>query len=241
MNEEDRIRLEISKWENAITKPPGLLERTSKTFSTKINSLLPQKVHDTITTTVRAIIQTTLFGAKLTPQRAISTLPLVEADAEAREVLSLYQKIATAEGAGTGAGGIMLSAVDFPALIAIKMKFLFELCHVYGFHTKHFPERIFILHLFQLTFSSPEQRVHLLRIIKQWDIEKEKWSSDTDYYAKMDWETFQKEYRDSIDFRKLLQMLPGIGAVAGAWANYNILEDLGETAMNAYRIRRLSE
>ncbi|MNH47586.1 EcsC protein family protein [compost metagenome] len=57
----------------------------------------------------------------------------------------------------------------------------------------------------------------------------------------MDWETFQKEYRDAIDFRKMLQMVPGIGAVAGAWANYSILEELGETAMNAYRLRRLNE
>jgi hypothetical protein len=48
------------------------------------------------------------------------------------------------------------------------------------------------------------------------------------------------EYRDAIDFRKILQMVPGIGAVAGAWANYSIMDELGEVAMNAYRIRRLS-
>ncbi|MNJ05640.1 EcsC protein family protein [compost metagenome] len=48
------------------------------------------------------------------------------------------------------------------------------------------------------------------------------------------------EYRDAIDFRKMLQMVPGIGAVAGAWANYSILGDLREIAANAYRLRRLN-
>lgn len=51
----------------------------------------------------------------------------------------------------------------------------------------------------------------------------------------------QKEYLDAIDFRKMLQMVPGIGAVAGPWANYTIFEELRESAMNAYRIRRLNE
>jgi len=36
-------------------------------------------------------------------------------------------------------------------------------------------------------------------------------------------------------------MLPGIGAIAGAWANYTILEELRESAMNAYRLRRLHD
>jgi uncharacterized protein (DUF697 family) len=96
----------------------------------------------------------------------------------------------------------LLNAVDFPALIAIKMKFLFELAHIYGYSTKEFSERI---------------------------------------YKNLDWETFQKEYRDAIDFRKMLQMVPGIGAVAGAWANYSIVEELGGAAINCYRMRRFSE
>jgi hypothetical protein len=53
----------------------------------------------------------------------------------------------------------------------------------------------------------------------------------------MEWREFQQEYRDYIDFAKMLQLLPGIGAVAGAYANYNLLDQLGETARNAYRLR----
>lgn len=240
MNYEDRVQFEISVWERKFTEKPGFLERTSKHLSTRINNLIPDKVHNTITATVKAIVRTTLFGAEYTPKREVQRLTtLEEADQQAKEAISLYQKIAVAEGAGTGAGGIMLSLVDFPALIAIKMKFLFELAHIYGYDTKAFSERIFILYIFQITFSSYDQRISLLPVIKNWEIEKLEWSSDTEYYRNLDWETFQKEYRDSIDFRKMLQMLPGIGAVAGAWANYGILEELGEAAMNMYRMRRL--
>ncbi|GIO99676.1 hypothetical protein J14TS5_47620 [Paenibacillus lautus] len=49
-------------------------------------------------------------------------------------------------------------------------------------------------------------------------IEKKQWLSDVEYSWNMDWETFQIEYRDAINFRKILQTAPEIGAIAGAWA-----------------------
>src|SRR5690606_29557420 len=131
---ENKIMEELHRWEQQFAKPPGVLERASKTLSTKINELIPERVHQTITSVVKAIVRTSLFGAEYTPQRPAQVFTsLEEADKLAKEVHGLYQKIAVAEGAGTGAGGIMFSAVDFPALIAIKMKFLFELAHVYGY------------------------------------------------------------------------------------------------------------
>ncbi|WP_256757693.1 EcsC family protein [Cohnella sp. WQ 127256] len=242
MNYEQKVRKEIVAWEQQLFKPPGWLEKTSKLIGNRINNLIPPKMHDIITATIKSIVRTALFGAEYTPKRAVQrTLNLELNDQEAKRLFSLYQKIAVAEGAGTGAGGIILNVVDFPALIAIKMKFLFELAHNYGYDTKHFSERVFILKVFQMTFSGPEQRAKLLNSIKSWDSDKELWSSDTEYSKNMNWETFQKEYRDAIDFRKMLQMVPGIGAVAGAWANYSILEELGQAATNAYRLRRLNE
>lgn len=242
MNYEQKVHGEIADWEEKMYKPPGWLEKTSKTIGGRINQIIPPKVQNIVTTTIRSIVRTALFGAEYTPKRSVQILPELEtADTEAKELFALYQKIAVAEGAGTGAGGFMLGMVDFPALIAIKMKFLFELAHVYGYDTKHFSERVFILKVFQMTFSGPENRAKLLSSIKNWHIEKERWLSDAEYARNMDWETFQIEYRDAIDFRKMLQMMPGIGAFAGAWANYTILEELREFAMNAYRLRRLHD
>jgi uncharacterized protein (DUF697 family) len=242
MNYEDIVREDIALWENGLYRAPGFLEKASKKVGDKINSYMPDKVQNTITATVKAIVRTTLFGAEYTPKREVQhALTLKQADDQAREVISLYQKIATAEGAGTGAGGILFSAVDFPALIAIKMKLLFELAHVYGYSIKTFSERIFILTLFQLTYSEMNKRRVILNTIHNWKSEKQQWASDIEYYKNMDWESFQREYRDAIDFRKILQMIPGIGAVAGAWANHSIVEELGKFAMNGYRIRRLGD
>ncbi|QGQ98887.1 EcsC family protein [Paenibacillus psychroresistens] len=242
MSYENIIKQQIINWIPVFLKPPGFFEKTSKKISTKINTWIPQKVHNAITAAVKAIVRTTLFGAEYTPKGKVQLgLTLEESDKKAHETLSLYQKIATAEGAGTGAGGILLNIVDFPALIAIKLKLLFELAHVYGYNTNEFSERIFILTVFQMAFTNPDQREQLLHTIQNWDEHKVKWISDKDYYQSFDWETFQKEYRDSIDFRKLLQMIPGIGAVAGALANYSIVEDLGEVSLHCYQIRRLAE
>ena len=52
-----------------------------------------------------------------------------------------------------------------------------------------------------------------------------------------DWRSFQQEYRDYIDLAKMAQLLPGIGAVVGVVVNYKLIKKLGDTAMNAYRMR----
>lgn len=124
----------------------------------------------------------------------------------------------------------MLGLVDFPLLLSIKMKFLFEAAAVYGFDTNEYEERLFILHVFQLAFSSEETRKETLSIIENWEEEKL-------LIADMDWRDFQQEYRDYIDLVKMFQLIPGFGAIVGAFANYNLLDQLGEAAMNSYRLR----
>ncbi len=52
-----------------------------------------------------------------------------------------------------------------------------------------------------------------------------------------DWRNFQQEYRDYIDLAKLLQLVPGIGAVVGAYVNHRLTGKLGKFAMQAYRMR----
>src|SRR5690625_616392 len=159
---------------------------------------------------------------------------LDERDDLLKEKLSSYRKTAVAEGAGTGAGGIFLGLADFPLLLSIKMKFLFEAAAVYGFDTNEYEERLFILHIFQLAFSNDQKRKETFHIIENWDEEKKT-------LVDMDWHVFQQEYRDYIDLVKMLQLIPGFGAIVGAYANYNLLDQLGETAMNAYRMRYIKK
>jgi hypothetical protein len=56
-----------------------------------------------------------------------------------------------------------------------------------------------------------------------------------------DWRKFQQEYRDYIDLAKLLQLVPGIGAVVGAYVNHTLTNKLGDTALQAYRMREFKK
>ena len=234
---EELIRAELDRWEKKLLQRPGLLERTSKIIQTKINDkIIPEKVHTVITATVKGLVKSVVFGLDFIPKSPpLYEGTLRECDEKALRLISKYKKIAAAEGAGTGAGGIVLSIADFPALIAIKMKFLFELAHIYGFSTKDYQERLFLLYVFQLAFSSQEKRPELFKIIQTW--QQKSWPTEDRYLQQIDWQQFQREYRDAIDFRKTLQFIPGLGAVMGAWANYGLVDDLGTVGMNCYRLR----
>lgn len=241
MYEQQMAKL-LNRWEKELTKPPGILEKTSRAVQMRVNQVIPEKVHTTITTAVKGIVQTALFSMDYIPKNEpLSFLSLAMRDHKAEELISFYKKLAAAEGAGAGAGGILLGIADFPILIGIKMKFLFELAHVYGHSTLDYRERLFILYVFQLAFSSQSKKYALYRTIAEW-AETAQTLPPADSYAQLiNWRQLQQEYRDTIDFRKMLQLVPGIGAFVGAWANYGLLEELGQTGMNCYRLRWLQE
>ncbi|WP_332090269.1 EcsC family protein [Paenibacillus sp. GYB003] len=240
MRYEDSVRAELADWERRLLKPPGFLERTSKSVQTKINEKIPAKVHNAITSAVKGIFHTVLFTLDFVPNGLPQAgLTLKERDEKAAALVNTYKKIAAAEGAGTGAGGIVLGLVDFPALIAIKMKCLFELAHLYGYSTHDYRERLFLLYVFQLAFSGRDHRAGVYRIVRDYDAFAGQYPAGEHALQSIDWEKLQQEYRDSIDFRKMLQLVPGIGAIVGAWANYGLLEELGEAAVNSFRLRLL--
>lgn len=234
MNEYDlKVAKEIALWKQKLSKRSTLLNRISKKAQTKINEVIPEKAHQIMTDSIKNLVKATLVGSNFTTRKSKHTdLSLQEMDENMKLKLETFRKTAMIEGASTGAGGILLGLADFPLLLSIKMKFLFEAAANYGFDTSKYEERVFLLYVFQLAFSSDSTRAKTLGIIDNWDQEKEKLSE-------MDWRQFQQEYRDYIDFVKMLQLVPGIGLVVGALANYRLLDQLGETAMNAYRLRLL--
>jgi uncharacterized protein (DUF697 family) len=230
-NYEQLVREQLFHWNKKMLQKSNFVSRLSKRAQTKVNEFLPEKVHKVMTESIKKVVQAALVGSDfLTPAKDVSSLSLSEKEKLVADKLKTYKRMAAVEGAGTGAGGIFLGLADFPLLLSIKMKFLFETATLYGFDVKKYEERLFILHVFQLAFSSDEHRQRIYHMIKYWDEEKEK-------LVDVDWRVFQQEYRDYIDLAKMLQLVPGIGAFVGAIANYHLLEHLGETAMNCYRLR----
>jgi hypothetical protein len=135
----------------------------------------------------------------------------------------------------TGAGGFWLGLADFPALLVLKFKLLFDLSAAYGHQAQQFEERLFILALFQLAFSGADHRAQVFAGLEGWDARPH--PADYDHF---DWRAFQQEYRDFIDLPKLAQMIPVVGAPIGAVVNWSLVQRLGETAVNGYRMRWLA-
>ena len=228
---------ELTSWQLKVQKKPSLVNRLAKNVQTRINNFIPEKVHKAITVTIQKMVEAVLFGAKYTsaPPRTEGSLQIREAHVRAR--IEFYRNTATAEGAITGAGGILLGLADFPLLIGIKLKMLFEIAALYGYDVRNYKERVYLLYIFQLAFSSQQGRNEVYNHIQNWQGYS---NSLPDDIAEFDWRAFQQEYRDYIDLAKMAQLIPVIGAAVGAVVNYKLINQLGETAMNCYRMRKIS-
>lgn len=231
---EQLILKELRAWQREMARKPSLLDRMAKGVQNKTNRLIPGKVHEILTAAIKNMIIAVLTGTEYITRGPERHLTLEQREKIVREKIVFYKRTASLEGAGTGAGGILLGLADFPLLLSIKMKFLFDTAGVYGFDVKDLRERLYILNLFQLAFSSRQNRVEVYARVLDWDgyLERHPLSLES-----VDWRVFQQEYRDYIDLVKLLQLVPGFGAVVGALANYKLLDELGHTAMNGYRLR----
>ena len=225
---------ELKAWQQEMMKNPSLFNRLSKRLQTKINSYIPEKIHRAITTAIKQMIRGVLFGARYTTKKTASIHSLAETEAEVQQLITTYKRTASVEGGLTGAGGILLGLADFPILLGIKLKMLFDIATLYGFDVRDYKERLYILHIFGLAFSSQERRQQVYGQMTDWDVQKEKLPDDIHQF---EWRNFQQEYRDYIDLAKMAQLIPGIGAVVGVVVNYKLIKNLGRTAMNAYRMR----
>ncbi len=232
---EKKVYREITAWQRDIMKKPSVFNSALSSVQGAGQKLVPTSIQNVITEGVKGLMSTIMFGSELiTTRRDINGFNLAEKDQLAEEKFRFYEKTAVVQGATFGAGGIVLGLADFPALMSIKVKFLYELAESYGYDTEDKRERLFMLYIFQLAFSAEKERQKIFEKICNWDRNIENFES-------LDWETFQKEYRNYIDFAKALQLLPIIGAPAGAIANYNLMGHLKTFAMNCYRTRYFIE
>lgn len=237
-NYETQIGYELQFWKFELNKKPSLLNKLATKVQRKVNSYIPTKVHQTITAVIKQMVKAVLVGSTYTTSSMPdSDLSLLHREALVKSKIESYSKTGAAEGGITGAGGFLMSMADFPILIAIKIKMLFEIAALYGFDVKDYRERLYILHIFQLAFSSKEGAQHIFRQMQDWEQKLIVLPTDAEQF---DWQTFQQEYRDYIDLAKLAQLLPVVGAAVGAVANYKLIQKLGKTAMNAYRMRILA-
>jgi hypothetical protein len=224
-----RARAELAAWRAVVLKPPSALQAAAKGLQNRITNLIPEKVHLAISKVIEQMTRGILVGSDFVTPPPRTGLLLAEREALVRKAIEGYRNVATVEGGVAGAGGFLLAAADFPALIAIKIKLLFEIAALYGHDGQAWRERLYILSIFQLAFSSPDHRR---------DVYEQMTGDDQPATVEdFDWRRFQQEYRDYIDLAKMAQLLPVVGAPIGAIVNFRLVEQLGATAINAYRLR----
>ena len=231
---ETQIQAELEIWKGKMRKPPSFTSQLAKRLQNRVNKAIPEKIHQAITTAIKQMTRAVFFGAGFTSRTPVKPESLEACDKRVMERIRFYRNTAAAEGALTGAGGILLGLADFPLWLTLKMKMLFEIAALYGHDTSRYQERVYMLHIFELCFSSPVHRARVFEIIANWDSHEKTLPPDI---RDFDWRSFQQEYRDYIDIAKLLQLIPGIGAAVGALVNHRLTMKLGQTAMNAYRLR----
>jgi hypothetical protein len=225
---------ELAAWQKKMLGRPSLLNNLSKKIQTKINNWIPEKVHKAITIAIKQMIRGVLLGAKYTTAEALTNSSLQVREEAVIKKIGQYKKTAAVEGGITGAGGLLLGLADFPILIGIKIKLLFDIAALYGFDVTDYKERVYLLHIFELAFSSDAHRKNIFLKMGNWEEKSKQLPKDINQF---DWRNFQQEYRDYIDLAKMAQLVPVIGAPVGLVVNYRLLKKLGETAMNAYRMR----
>jgi len=235
-NYQKNALVQLSAWQKKMIRGPSVFNKLSKKVQTKINTWIPEKIHVAITNTIKQMIRGVLFGAKYT-----TAAPLLDKSLELRETaiqerIKNYKNTAAIEGGITGAGGLLLGLADFPILIGIKIKLLFDIAALYGFDVDDYKERLYILHIFELAFSSQAHRKNVYGRMENWPAYSKTLPDDIE---KFDWRNFQQEYRDYIDLAKMAQLVPIIGAPVGIIVNYRLIQKLGIDAMNAYRMRLL--
>jgi len=230
------ITEEVTTWQQKMLKRPSFFNNLSKKVQTKINTWIPEKVHNAITVAIKQMIRGVLFGATHTTTTPLLNAGMQEREEAVQKKIDFYRKTAAVEGGITGAGGLLLGLADFPLLIGIKIKLLFDIAALYGFDVSNYKERVYLLHIFELSFSSDVHRKNVYLKMVNWQEKQKDLPEDIHQF---DWRNFQQEYRDYIDLAKMAQLVPVIGAPVGVIVNNRLIKKLGITAMNAYRMRLL--
>jgi hypothetical protein len=229
-------RQELLRWQESMQAPPGLLGSLTGRVQRRLNDVIPERAHRAITAIIERMTRAMLAGSSYTTAPPLAAGTLQERERRVAERIEFFRRAAAAEGGVTGAGGIFLGLADFPLLLTLKLKLLFEIAALYGYSGEEYTERLYLLYIFQLAFSNAEHRRDVFAKLPNWHAQPKPSSIDA-----FDWRTFQQQYRDYIDIAKLAQLLPVVGTPVGAVVNYRLLRKLGDTAINAYRMRWFDE
>ncbi len=246
----------------------GLLGRVSKTFFKPVEVVAERLVPDAILEAAGNGVEAALRGiahvsgttvdveAVLREARKHTEVDTVDdmrrqdlrvCDKVAEEVASRHGLVAALEGAGCGAGGMALLALDIPLLFGVAMRVVRQLSAAYGVDPAAPGEGVLALKVFELASGGTRDRyAELLQLDALRDeldgLEPQKRAEKAAVLATMFMSREAvKRIVSLLLSRKLLQTVPVAGAAVGAGFNYLFVSDIAETARQVYRRRLLAE
>lgn len=224
----------MQTWLKKRSKPANWLDKTAGRFQGFVQSKIPDAIHNAVTAGMEGFTKIVLQGSGFILPKIDDEISFEIRERMAEEVINRYVGMGMASGAGTSAGGIVTGLMDLPILMSLKIRMLFEIGAIFGYDLKDEKERLYSLMIFRTVFSSPLLREEKVKSLIAFHSAHKTMSNPLDT---IDWRAFQQEYRDYLDLAKLLQFVPGVGIVIGAAVNRSLLKELGEGAINAYRLR----
>ena len=65
-SEEPQALIELHAWQRQMQRPPSLLNRFARRVQIRLNTLLPERVHQAITGAIKQMVRGVLFGSQHT-------------------------------------------------------------------------------------------------------------------------------------------------------------------------------
>ena len=259
---------EIQKWEQ---EGPGFLAQVGDFIlwpaQKAADMLIPDGVHEAVGKSIHGLLSGLSGASDFTVDRdsIISGVKkrrgkktdfasrLKAADEQAKECWNWNIGYGAAEGAGTGALGIIGLAADIPALFTICLREIQEIALCYGYDVTTPEEKEYMLQVLRTGSTGDiKAKMEFLIMLKQIEqiLLKVSWKKmASDLAAKQisnlsllaAVKQFAKSLGIQITKRKALQSVPIIGALVGASFNATFVNDIGRAAYMCYRRRHIAE
>lgn len=183
-------------------------------------------------------------GYDVDSSKSLLNLDLEDIDKTVGFLDAKYKRLAGAEGAVTGATGIVGLVLDVPVLVSLNLRAIGEYATYYGFDTSLQAERLFAMNVLGLA-SSPKDAAKQVAMAELVRIAK-------DVAARRTWKALEERafvriiqhIARALGIRltkaKLAQFVPIVGAVVGMGFNAYFTARVCEASYNLYRERFLA-
>jgi hypothetical protein len=159
--------------------------------------------------------------------------PLEECDRLAYQVGVAAQTLAIAEGAATGAGGVLTTLLDVPLLFTLSLRTIIRIGLCYGYPLEHRKGRHFVLGLLvtAVSHSLETRQRRLLRLRELEDLLIEETEE----------EILADELLSFLFQLEIFEEVPGVGVISGALFNVAFLRRIDVTARRVFQERWLHD